>query len=503
MRRLADLTSRPWAVGVGLLAWLACTAWLRPLMLPDEGRYGGVAWEMVQSGQWSVPTLDGMPYFHKPPLFYWIAAAAVRLFGPSEMALRAPSLLGGGLSAFCLYLFARRWCDQRQAGWAVLLLASQPFFFLGAQFANLDMLVAGCITATILLAAHAMMLKAQQQQFTGPLVAAYAMAALGLLAKGLIGAVLPAGALVCWLIAVRRADLLLKLVSVPGLAVFGLIGLPWFVEMQRRYSGYFDYFVIYHHFKRFSEGGFNNQQPFWFYPVVVVVLTLPSSLLLWRALKARAPGVAPLSVPALMWCWFGVVMVFFSLPKSKLIGYVLPALPPFAWLLATGLLTSRLRHAARWAIVGASAVICLIVVVAVTFSPSGSARPVGQALRQQRHPGEPVVFLYRYPFDLPFYARLDVAPVVVGRWAPQDIVRDDWHKELFDAARFEPATGVQQLIAPEALRSLLCSHHPAWLVGTREEVVAVAADAAISEVARTGKFSLWKVSSPATPCPPH
>jgi hypothetical protein len=82
-------------------------------------------------------------------------------------------------------------------------------------------------------------------------------------------------------------------------------------------------------------------------------------------------------------------------------------------------------------------------------------------------------------------------------------VRDDWHKELFDAARFEPATGVQQLIAPEALRSLLCSHHTAWLVGTREEVVAVAADAAISEVARTRKFSLWKVSSPATPCPPH
>src|SRR5450432_551296 len=60
-------------------AWLGCLAWLRPLSLPDEGRYVGVAWEMLRSGDWITPTLDGLPFFHKPPLFYWITATALDL----------------------------------------------------------------------------------------------------------------------------------------------------------------------------------------------------------------------------------------------------------------------------------------------------------------------------------------------------------------------------------------------------------------------------------------
>ncbi len=65
--------------------WSSCGSppplWLRPLALPDEGRYVGVAWEMVRSGHWLVPTLDGLPYFHKPPLFYWITATSLSWFG--------------------------------------------------------------------------------------------------------------------------------------------------------------------------------------------------------------------------------------------------------------------------------------------------------------------------------------------------------------------------------------------------------------------------------------
>ena len=57
--------------------WLAVLAGIRPLMLPDEGRYVGVAWEMLSSGDWLTPTLDGLPFFHKPPLFYWLTALAL------------------------------------------------------------------------------------------------------------------------------------------------------------------------------------------------------------------------------------------------------------------------------------------------------------------------------------------------------------------------------------------------------------------------------------------
>ena len=79
-------------VAAVVLAWLAASAWLRPLQLPDEGRYVGVTWEMLRSGDWLTPTLDGLPYFHKPPLFYWITAGSMALFGLDEAAARAAPL---------------------------------------------------------------------------------------------------------------------------------------------------------------------------------------------------------------------------------------------------------------------------------------------------------------------------------------------------------------------------------------------------------------------------
>ncbi|HEY4066818.1 MAG TPA: glycosyltransferase family 39 protein, partial [Burkholderiaceae bacterium] len=136
-------------------AWLAGLAWLRPLALPDEGRYVGVAWEMLRSGNWVTPTLDGLPFFHKPPLFYWITAAALELLGPNEWAARSASILGGATTVAVLYLALREWLGERSARMAALVLATQPLFFGASQYANLDMLVAACISVSILLGARA------------------------------------------------------------------------------------------------------------------------------------------------------------------------------------------------------------------------------------------------------------------------------------------------------------------------------------------------------------
>ena len=84
-------------VGGAIFLWLAWAAWARPLLLPDEGRYIGVAWEMLRSGRWLTPTLDGLPYFHKPPLFYWITASSLWVFGQQEGAARLASMLGATL----------------------------------------------------------------------------------------------------------------------------------------------------------------------------------------------------------------------------------------------------------------------------------------------------------------------------------------------------------------------------------------------------------------------
>lgn len=209
-----------WKVLALIAVWLGATAWLRPLMLPDEGRYASVAMEMLRSGDWLTPTLNGLPFFHKPPLFYWISGAAMMLTGSNELAARSASLVGATMGAIALYLFVRRWCGMASARRAVIVLAVQPLFFLGAQFANLDMLVAGCITATVLALAHAALSFEAGKLDRRALWLAYGLAALGVLAKGLIGFVLPAMIVGLWVILRGRWRSLLALLSLPGVLLF-------------------------------------------------------------------------------------------------------------------------------------------------------------------------------------------------------------------------------------------------------------------------------------------
>jgi 4-amino-4-deoxy-L-arabinose transferase-like glycosyltransferase len=499
----AGSAREPWLVLLVLFAGFACTAWIRPLTLPDEGRYVGVAWEMLREHQWTVPKLDGLPYFHKPILFYWLAALAMKVFGASEWAARVPSMIGATMGAWGLYLFVRRWRSEREARWAALVLATMPFWLLGAQFANLDMLVAGCISATVLLGAHAMLLADEGRPYRSPLVAAYAFAGLGVLAKGLIGGVLPAAVFIVWLLVARRPMLLLKMFSFWGLLAFLAVAGPWMADMQLRYPQFFNYFIIYHHFKRFAASGFNNPQPFWFYPVVIFGLALPSSLAvffgIWRV-RDEAP-LRKLSITTLMWCWFAVIVVFFSLPKSKLVGYVLPAVPPFAWLVSRVLVTgTQTRWAKACAAVGV--VVSVAVVIGVAMDHRHSTRTLGQVLRTERHSGEPLIFIDHYPYDLPFYARMTEAPKVVYDWRKPDIAQhDDWHKELYDASTlFDPAAGAQNLIGRDALPTLLCGHDESWIVATPDQIVNDPLLHAAAPVASTKDVTLWRLRRSAVSC---
>ena len=320
-----------WRVGALALAWFACTAWLRPLSLPDEGRYVGVAWEMLRSGNWVVPTLDGMPFLHKPPLFYWITAFALHVFGPHEWAARCASMAAAALTVGVLYATLRDWFGERAARTAALVLATQPLFFGAAQFANLDMLVASCITISILLGAKAAWRLERGENCRGELIGRYVALGCGLLAKGLIGIVIPAAVLMVWLGAVGHWRALRVLCWWPGAAIVGVITLPWLAAVQAQHADFLHYFFVVQHFQRFAGNGFNSVQPVWFYLPVLLVLSLPWSA--WLLLRLRgAVHATPQhpSIVSLLWLWLLVVLVFFSIPASKLVGYVLPALPPLA-----------------------------------------------------------------------------------------------------------------------------------------------------------------------------
>ena len=489
----------------GCVAWLALTAWVRPLTAPDEGRYVGVALSMLHSGDWLVPRLDGLPFFHKPPLFYWLSAAAMAVAGPHEGVARVPSMLGAGLAAGSLLLFLRRWSTPALAQLSTLILVTTPFFFIGAQFANLDMLVAGCISATVLLGAGAILARERGEPWRALLAGAFVTAALGLLAKGLIGLLLPGLVLVFWCLVTRRARALRVALWLPGWAVLLALAGPWFVAMQLKFPDFFDYFVITQHFRRFASSGFNNQQAVWFYLPVLAVLTLP--WFAWALLPrprsdASASARRRLSdIDWLMVIWFAVVVVFFSLPRSKLIGYVLPALAPLAYLIARRLCAGRpagqLRGRVRATAVAAAA-LCIAVVgtiVAMGAPPAARLRlPAGLTVG----PDDQVLMLDGYFYEIPFYWRLHQPVRILSDWQAGDIDgHDDWRKEIADAARFDPARAAYTLVERAQVAAVLCQPRTTWLIGPSNALLANPWITNFPPVAVNERVAAWRFAGSA------
>jgi 4-amino-4-deoxy-L-arabinose transferase-like glycosyltransferase len=500
----------PAVTGLIVFALLAAIAGWRPLLLPDEGRYVGVAWAMLASGDWLTPTLSGLPYFHKPPLFYWLSASAMGLFGPNGVTERFAPLLGATLGAVAMHrlLLVRGSAGQANAMLAVLL--SLPLFAIGAQYANLDMLVAGLITATICTGAEAALRHADGRPVAGLIAATWALAGLGLLAKGLIGFVLPGLVLLVWLSLERRWAALRALAIAPvGWVAFAGVAAPWFVLVEARHPGVADYFFLEHHVRRFTSRGFNNMHGPWFYPVVLALLAAPALPGLGRrVLDALRRRIVSRPVDRLCLVWAVVIVGFFTWPASKLVGYVLPAVPPLAALAAGGLVSAlggvgRWRRVAHGAPLVAGVLVSLVAVAWLTVKPPRTTAALAQVLQEQHRPGEPVWWLDEMFFDVGVTARIAEPPRVVADWASPDIDRhDDWRRELMEATRFAP-DDADRLVVPAALPTLLCRHRPPtgvhWLLGNPDAVARFPGLGAAEAVATAGGRVLWRLTVPDTP----
>ena len=488
-------------LAVAAFAWLAFSMGARPLSLPDEGRYVGVAWEMLRSGDWIVPTENGLPFFHKPPLFYWLTAGAMRVFGPSLWTARFAPLVGALLGAAALFLLTRRWIGERHARAVLAVLLLQPFFFGAAQFANLDMLVAGCIAASVAAAAHAVLLLREQRGAQAAIVAAWLAAALGVLAKGLIGVALPMLVVLAWLLTTGQWRTLLRLCSPLGLAVFALVAAPWFLAMQARFPEFGHYFFVVQHLQRFAAGGFNNVEPWWYFFVAVPLITLPWSAWLVRPTFGARDGEpeAATLLRRLMWIWLVVVAVFFSIPQSKPIGYIMPVLFPIA-ALAADAVASRLRAGsprAMQAMIGSAALaafLCLAIVFGIAANYHHDDTSLARTLKDLRGADDPVVFVGEYFFDVPYHARLSAPVRVVGDWHdPAIALHDSWRHELVDAAAFAPTLASTLLVDADQGLALRCGEPPLWVLAKEDASRPIAALAEATRIATSNEVTLWRL----------
>jgi 4-amino-4-deoxy-L-arabinose transferase-like glycosyltransferase len=493
-----------------LAVWLLCTAWVRPLLLPDEGRYGEVARQMWL-GDGLVPLLNGVPFFHKPPLTYWVNMLGMSLFGPTPFTVRLGPALGAWLMGAALWLTLRRQQGPRVAGISLLVLATSPFYFIGGQYANHDMLVAGTISAAVLCFYRALDGGAPALRWWPLdlpalrwLIAGWAFCGLAILSKGLIGVVLPAVVIGPWLLAQGRWRDMLRLLHPLGLLACLAVALPWMLAMQQRYSDFFDYFIVEQHFRRYASTGFNNVQPGWFLWGVLPLLTLPWSPWLLASVRRLWAGGDSADVRRwhglLVW-WALVVVLFFSMPASKLVGYIMPALGPFCVLLALPFTTPGSR-ASRWlrSMVALAALFSLGLVAALAWIAPKSGQDVGRTLRGLVTPSDLVVLVDQSFNDVVFEARLTQVPLVASRWDDPDVRRrDSWRKELADTVRFDAARVAAVLYPIGELPALVCRGKRVWLVEGKDDTPRAAAVPGAVRVLQGRNVDLWRADP--RPCP--
>ena len=378
-----------------------------PLLGPDEPRYAQVAREMFLNHDLITPRLGGHTWFEKPALLYWMIVGAFKVFGVSEWSARLGPAICGLLTVIAVWFVAREvdgapiWSAaawrrfgidlelREQSGarpphsklapnfafWALIVTATCLGLIVFSRAASFDVVIT--MTTTWSLAFFLLHELPSTKSKRLLLAGFYVFVGVSLLAKGLVGIVIPFGVVGSYYV-LRRAwpqrSVWLSLVWGVPLAL--LVSAVWYGPVIARHGWTFiDEFFVQHHFARYISNKYHHPQPFYFYPVIILMLALPWTVHLIIALvKARnwqwrgADSISIVRVFALAWLLLPIV--FFSFSGSKLPGYILPVVPAVALLVADRL---TVVQKTRWPLVIAGATVVLVVIV-LNFAAAPFAR---------------------------------------------------------------------------------------------------------------------------------
>lgn len=309
---------------------------VRPMAIPDECRYAEIPREMLASGDWVVPRLDGLRYFEKPVMGYWLNAISIKLFGENSFAARLPSALAAIIMAFLIYMLISAFYGGHRYGIlaSLILLTSIEVFAIGV-FCILDGTFSMFITAAMVSFFFAYMEKEGGKR-TGLLALFGAFCGLAFLSKGFIAFVIQVVAIVPFMIWEHRWK---KLFTLPGLPIIVaiLVALPWGLMIHLREGNFWNYFFWTEHIKRFASNHPQHPQPFWYFIPVMILGALPWSFLFPAVVSGMKRGHLRNPLIRFALCWFLFPFLFFSASHGKLATYILPCFPPLAILIAVGL----------------------------------------------------------------------------------------------------------------------------------------------------------------------
>lgn len=288
---------------------------------PDEGRYAEIPREMIELNDYTVPHINYVRYFEKPPLFYWAVAASYKIFGVNEWSFRFANAFSAFLCMLSLYIFARRWFGERAAFLSSIVLISSFGFFSMARIVTIDMFFTLWLSLSLFC-----FLGYYREKKPLFIYFFYAFLAFATLSKGIVAIILLIVTIIIFLLIEKKTSFIKEMRIIKGIIIYSVIALPWFIAISLRESEFFYFFVIDQHFLRFFTAKHKRTGSlFYFLPVLIGgmfpwSILIPRSIIsLWKRSEIR-----------LFLIWSAIVFLFFSVSKSKLPPYILPVFPPLA-----------------------------------------------------------------------------------------------------------------------------------------------------------------------------
>jgi len=381
-------------------AWF-CSIGLRSLISPDEGRYATLSLGMLQSGDWITPRLNGLLYFEKPVLQYWLGAIAFNFLGVSEFSARLWPALAGFLTVLATgFTAARLW--GRESGLQALAICGSMTWILGnSLYLTLDAGLTLWLTIALCSVLLARRTEVSAKESRNWILLAWVAIALAVLTKGLVGIVIPGATLVLLCLWQRNWSWWRGMHWLPGSVLFLAITAPWFVAVSSRNPGFAEFFFIHEHFARFLTKVHRREGAWWYYIPLLLAGALPWTGLvaalaprLWRDVFAPVKAVGEESLESArvaqqraLVAWSAFTFAFFSLSGSKLPSYILPMFPALALLMsirARELSASSMRWN-LWILIGVWLLAVLVSTQAHRFagpnSPVSVLEPMAHAIR--------------------------------------------------------------------------------------------------------------------------
>ena len=370
----SDTLSPRTRLALGVLALLLFFGGLGsyPLLEPDEGRYAEIPREMLAQRDFVTPRLNGVLYFEKPPLYYWLNAAALSLPGRPEVVCRLFSALFGLGGVGLAWLLGRSIGGPRVGLTAAIVLGSSPLWAALSRANIIDVTLAFFLSAAL---TCFWLAQEKERGERGERLLWYGMfaaAALATLTKGLIGFLIPGAVIFLYLLLARRWRLLPRVPWIGGTALFLGLAVPWHVLAAQRNPDFLWFYFVHEHLLRYTTSEAKRQAPAWFFVGILAVGLIPWSGVLPAAARLYRRGQGRLrdDRPGLIFlaCWALFLLLFFSASQSKLVPYILPGVPPLAVLAALALQGAETDPRTRsWVRVGGAIGALLLAILAAAL----------------------------------------------------------------------------------------------------------------------------------------